>query len=194
MKPMTLAMRTLLLALLAGLASLTAHADAEEPWPGYSLNPGDLVYVLVWNEERLSKEVLVGPDGQINMPLLGDVQAGGRTLPELERAIGEGLTRFMNEPPTVSVSLRQIGGNKIYVLGKVNRPGEFPINRPTDVMQALAMAGGLNPFAAENRIQVLRRDASGEQKAIPFRYRDVRRGRSLDSNILLQSGDVIVVP
>ena len=91
------------------------------------------------------------------------------------------------------MSLRVLGGNRIYVVGKVNRPGEYPFSRPLDIMQSLSMAGGATPFAALNDIRILRRE-NGKQIAISFKYEEVERGRNLDQNILLKSGDTVVVP
>src|SRR5690606_6636375 len=145
------------LLLLLSLSSL-----AEDT---YLLNPGDVLRVFVWNEESLTQELLVRPDGYISMPLVGHIKAGGRTPGDVEAALTEQLSRYLKDKPTVTVSLQAISGNRIFVLGKVNRPGEYPIVRPTDVMQALSIAGGLNSFAAENNIVILRRDTDGSQEA-----------------------------
>lgn len=161
--------------------------------PSYKLNPGDILQIDVWNEESLTREIVILPDGYISFPLAGNVQVGGLTSVEAGTALAEALGKYLKDEPTVTVAVIQLAGNKIYVLGKVNRPGEFPINRPTDVMQALAMAGGLNTFASENNISVLRRNSSGEQMAMEFEYGEVKEGDELQSNILLQSGDVVVV-
>jgi polysaccharide biosynthesis/export protein len=93
----------------------------------------------------------------------------------------------------VTVSVKTANGNRVYVIGKVNHAGDFPLNRPIDVMQAISLAGGATPFADTNAIRVLRREGNRET-AIAFRYRDVERGRKLEQNILLQSGDTVVVP
>ena len=111
-----------------------------------------------------------------------------------EKALIEALGAYLKDAPSVTISPLQLLGNKIYVLGKVNRPGEYPINRPTDVMQALALAGGLNTFASEGRINVLRRNKAGVQTAMPFDYGDVKDGDELETNIVLKAGDVVVVP
>lgn len=170
-------------------AIFPAMADSS-----YQINPGDFLRVDIWNEESLTRDVLVRPDGYISFPLAGEIKVGGQTNTAGEQALAEGLGKFLKDTPAVTISVLDPRGYKIYVLGKVNRPGEYPINRPTDVMQALAMAGGLNAFAAENNISVLRRDESGEQSAIRFKYGQVKGGDKLQSNILLQSGDVVVVP
>jgi polysaccharide export outer membrane protein len=159
----------------------------------YLINAGDALEIFVWNEEELRREVIVRPDGFISLPLAGQIKAGGKTPDQLEQAIAEALGKYLKDAPQVTASVIQLGGNKIYVLGKVQRPGEFPMNRQTDIMQALALAGGLNQFAAENKIVVLRRDAIGPLHAIPFEYGEVKGGDDLETNILLQSGDVVVV-
>lgn len=161
--------------------------------PNYKINAGDALRVDIWNEESLSRELIVLPDGTINFPLAGTVKAGGHTPREVEKSLAEALNKYLKDKPTVTISVIELRGNIIYVLGKVNKAGAFTINRPIDVMQALAMAGGLNTFAAENDINVLRRDAGGQQMAIPFEYGEVKAGDKLETNILLQAGDVVVV-
>jgi polysaccharide export outer membrane protein len=159
----------------------------------YLINSGDVLEIFVWNEEELNKQVIVRPDGFISLPLAGQIEAGGKTPDQLEQAIAEALGKYLKDAPQVTASVIALDGNKIYVLGKVQRPGEFPMNRQTDIMQALALAGGLNQFAAENKIVVLRRDALGKLHATPFEYGEVKGGDDLETNILLQSGDVVVV-
>jgi polysaccharide export outer membrane protein len=181
--------RLILVLLLAVTSSFALAQNAP-----YRINAGDILLIFVWNEKDLSQELLVHPDGNIGLPLVGQLAAGGLTTEELQNNIVEGLGKFMKDKPSVAVSIKQTAGNKIYVLGKVNRPGDYPINRPTDIMQALAMAGGLNAFAAESSINVLHRTKDGTQKAIKFRYNDVKGGDELQSNVLLESGDVVVVP
>jgi polysaccharide export outer membrane protein len=93
----------------------------------------------------------------------------------------------------VTVSVKAPNGNRIFVIGKVARPGDFPLLRPVDVMQAISMAGGVTPFASTNGIRVLHRDGT-HQNSVRFRYNDVAKGRHLEQNILLQSGDTVIVP
>jgi len=167
---------------------------AEEPAvsSGYRLQPGDLLQVVVWKETDLQSEVLIRPDGGISFALAGDIQAAGRTTAEL-RAEMETRVRKLIPDAVVTVSVKAPNGNRVFVIGKVNRPGDFPLLRPTDVMQALSLAGGATPFASTDRIRVLHRDGS-RQTSMRFRYSDVARGRNLDQNILLQSGDTVIVP
>jgi polysaccharide biosynthesis/export protein len=194
-------MRTLLvpaLAIFAALTSFVAVADdaaaVSEPQARamYRIQPGDLLTISVWKEPDLQTDVLVRPDGGMSFPLAGDVAASGRSVEELRLELVRRLERFVPKP-VVTVAVRQIGGNRIYVLGNVNRPGEFPFSRPVDVMQALSLAGGTSSFAALNEIVILRRD-NGKLKAIRFRYAEVARGRDLAQNIQLESGDTVVVP
>jgi polysaccharide export outer membrane protein len=120
------------------------------------------------------------------------VDARGRTAAQLQQTVSERLAEYIASP-VVTVSIEEINGNKIYVIGQVNQPGEFVMNPTVNVMQALSMARGTTPFAALDEIFVLRNGPTG-QVALPFRYSAVIRGRNLEQNIQLQSGDVIVVP
>lgn len=159
---------------------------------GYQLQPGDILAVSVWKETELQAETLIRPDGRISFPLAGDLTAAGRTVEEI-RADLEGRLRVLVPDAVVTVTLKLNAGNRVYVIGKVQRPGDFPINRPTDVMQALSLAGGGTPFADMDSIKVLRREGP-RLIAIPFHYSAVERGRDLQQNIVLRSGDTVVVP
>ncbi|HTU65477.1 MAG TPA: polysaccharide biosynthesis/export family protein [Steroidobacteraceae bacterium] len=184
---------SLCLSALASVAAAdAAQTAAAESRPAYRLQPGDVVAVSVWKETDLQREVLVRPDGALSFPLAGEINVDGKTVEELRVALAERLKRFVPDP-VVTVAVKQIGGNRIYVLGKVLRPGEFPFSSPVDVMQALSLAGGATSFAQVNDIVILRRENSG-QRALPFRYGDVERGKNLQQNVLLQSGDTVVVP
>ena len=159
---------------------------------GYKIGAGDLLDISVWKEDTLKKEVLVRPDGGVSFPLVGDFQAAGKTAAQLQQEISTKLDKFIPDA-VVSVSLLKVNSNTIYVIGKVNKPGDYVAGSYVDVMQALSMAGGLTPFAAENDIKVLRREKNGEV-ALPFQYAQVKKGEKLDQNILLKGGDVVVVP
>jgi polysaccharide export outer membrane protein len=177
--------------LLAGMPALAAESTANSSGH-YLIQPGDLLQISVWKEKDLSQDVLVRPDGGLSFPLAGDLPASGHSVEELRLALTARLKGFIPDP-VVTVAVKQIGGNQIYVLGKVNRPGQFPFSTPVDVMQALSLAGGATPYAALNDIVILRRhDARVE--AIPFHYAQVERGKNLAQNILLLSGDTVVVP
>lgn len=184
--------RQFFMALVAVFAALIFAQAAQAQQSGYIVKPGDILEISVWKEPDLQRQVLVRPDGAFSFPLVGQVDARGRTVMELNKIVSERLSRYIADA-VVTISVQQINGNKIYVLGQVNKPGEFIVNPSVNVMQALSMAGGMTPFAASNDIIVLR-GQSKEQKAIPFRYADVVRGRNLEQNIELVAGDVVVVP
>jgi len=158
----------------------------------YTVKPGDMLSISVWKEPDLQRPALVRPDGSFSFPLVGEVDARGKTVADLNKTMGQRLAKFISDP-VVTVSIQEIKGNKVYVIGQVNKPGEFIMNPSVDVMQALSMAGGTTPFAALGDIVILRRTPTGKQ-ALPFRYNDIIRGKRLDQNIDLQSGDVVVVP
>ncbi len=173
-------------------APYSASHAAESDTDIYKLQPGDILQVSVWKEEDMSSPVVVRPDGRINFPLVGEVKASGNSVEDLRKLITEKLKKYIPDP-VVSVSIQQLSGNIVYVIGKVNRPGPFPIVRNVDVMQALSMAGGTATYAALNKIKILRRE-NGALTAIPFEYGDVEKGKNLEQNIILKAGDVVVVP
>jgi polysaccharide export outer membrane protein len=194
---------SILFIFLAGISSVLAAetAVARPAYAPYLLSTGDVLEVSVWKEDGLQKELLVRPDGNISFPLVGELQAGGKTVTQLQQTIAGQIKRFIPDP-VVTVSVLRIN-SKIFVVGKVKRPGEFIITQYADVMQALAMAGGLDPYAKPSDIKILRRvagaepamsAASGKEIAMDFEYDAVSKGKSLDQNIILQNGDVVVVP
>jgi len=159
----------------------------------YAVSPGDVLSISVWKEPDLQgNAVLVRPDGTLSFPLVGQLDARGKSVGEIQQIITEKLRKFISDP-VVTVSVTEIKGNKVYVIGQVTRPGDFVVNPRVDVMQALSMAGGTTPFASLGSIIILRRSA-GNQVAILFHYTDVIKGKDLSQNIELQSGDVVVVP
>lgn len=170
-----------------GTAGLSGAATSS-----YTLQPGDMLEVSVWKEKDLQREIVVRPDGGFSFPLVGEIQAAGKTVEQLRNELTESLREYIPKP-SVNVSVRQAQGYRFYVMGKVNRPGEFTAVRPVDVVQALSMAGGLNPYASANSIRILRRE-NGVENSIPFKYGQVEQGRNLEQNIILQSGDAVIVP
>lgn len=177
----------------ASAAPVTIADLPPEERERYTLHPGDVILVSVWREQDLTLELSVRPDGGISYPLAGDVQVAGLTIDQVRQEIAKRLEKFIPEPE-VSVIARTLLGNVIYVVGKVGRPGEFPLRGRVDVLQAIAIAGGGTTFAELDDIKVLRRDADGKQMAIEFDYEDVVQAKRLDQNIVLQPGDTVVVP
>jgi polysaccharide export outer membrane protein len=172
------------------LLSRIPFASGQEV--GYSVKPGDTLMISVWKEPDLQGDVLVTPDGAFAFPLVGQVDARGKTVTELQKIVSDKLRQYISEP-VVTVSVKDIKGNKVYVIGQVNRPGEFIVNPRVDVMQALSMAGGTTPFAALGSIIILRRSGA-QQEALRFDYTDLVKGRNLEQNIELRAGDIVVVP
>jgi polysaccharide export outer membrane protein len=158
----------------------------------YAVQPGDVLKVSVWKEPQLQDPILVRPDGGFSFPLVGEIDGRGKTVAQLQVIITQRLAKYISDP-VVSVSVTEIHGNKVYVIGQVAKPGEFIVNPRVDVMQALSMAGGMTAFASLSNIIILRRSGTA-QTALHFDYTDVAKGRKLDENIQLQSGDVVVVP
>ena len=158
----------------------------------YKIGPQDVLRIDVWKENEISRSVPVRPDGKISLPLLNDVQAAGRTSMELANTITEGLKKFINSPQ-VTVTVTEINSRRVYVTGEVTRPGAFPLLPNMTVLQALTSAGGFTQFARLKKIYVLRTE-DGKQVKHPFNYKDVVNGNRPEDNIVLQSGDTIVVP
>ena len=171
-----------------------AENSAEKPTitDGYLLNPGDELSISVWKDEALNRRVLVLPDGKISFPLVGFLDTKGKTASKVQELVAEKLTKFISNP-VVTIAVTNVNGNRIFVIGKVRTPGQYPVSGPVDVMQALSLAGGLNSFAAGDDIRILRRSGKAQQ-AIRFEYSSVSKGSDLDSNIILKSGDAVVVP
>jgi polysaccharide biosynthesis/export protein len=159
----------------------------------YRVNAGDTLEISVWREEDLQREVHVRPDGAFSFPLAGELMAHGRTVTQIRQELEQRLARYIPDL-VVTVTVTEVNGNQIFVIGQVNQPGRFVMNPALDVMQALSLAGGMTPFASARDVRILRRNGNGQQEAISFDYNRVLQGRSLDQNIVLRSGDVVVVP
>lgn len=181
------------------LLSVQAFAEPDPEKDGqaavsesYQIGPGDMLNISVWKEEDMQLDVLVTPDGGFTFPLSGEIKASGLTTKALADVLVEKLTRYIPNPNVTVRVLRSVS-NKVYVIGKVNRPGEFTATGYMDVLQALTMAGGLTPYADSDDIKILRRTESGNM-VMEFDYDEVVSGERLDMNILLKAGDTVVVP
>jgi len=173
-------------------ASLPINAQEAGLTP-YTINPGDVLSVTVWKEEDLQRQVLVRPDGAFSFPLAGEIQATGKSVEDVRNQLVERLSDYIPDP-VVTVATESIQGNRVYVIGQVNRPGEFIASARIDVVQALSIAGGFTPFAQKNDVRILRRNSAGVLDDLAFRYGEVEKGRNLSQNLILQPGDVIIVP
>jgi len=173
-------------------ALVPGWAAAQGAAADYKLHAGDKIEVSVWKEIDLQRKVTVRPDGRFTFPLTGDVQAVGRSPDEVRGDIEARLKRYIPEP-VVTVTVEEVAGNRVYVIGQVTKPGMMVMNPELNVLQALSLAGGTTAFAKLDSISVIR-GTGAAQRNIPFRYSQVVEGKSLDQNIILESGDVVVVP
>ena len=154
----------------------------------YVIGAEDVLAISVWHEQELTRQVIVRPDGKITLPLVNELTAAGLTAAQLSEAIGQALLKYMNAPE-VNVSVQQVNSKKYYIQGEVLKPGPYPLVVPTTIMEGLANAGGFRDFANTRKIAILR----GTQR-LKFNYKDVRSGKRLEQNVLLQPGDQIIVP
>jgi len=191
---------------LLALAAPTLPAAAAPPGAGtpepapqavgggaseYRIGIEDLLAISVWRDPDLTREVPVRPDGRISLPLLQDVDAAGKTPRELGEELERRLKEFLSSP-SVTVIVREVNSLKAYFLGEVEEPGPVLLRSPVRLLQGIAMVGGLTEFGGRNGIIVYRKTASGE-KVIELSYRDLVTGKKPDDNLLLESGDTVVV-
>jgi polysaccharide export outer membrane protein len=184
--------------LLAFLVMLPAIPPALAQSAGYRIQPGDQLAITVLEDDTLNRQLLVLPDGTISVPLAGTIPAGGRSVESVESAIADRLASNFAVRPSVFVSVVAVdetyGTFPIYVMGQVVTPGLVEVEPGTTMLQAIALAGGLDRFAATKRIQLRRTDSSGQERLYIFNYKAVERGGAIQSMITLREGDVLIVP
>ena len=159
----------------------------------FVIGAGDVLSINVWKEEGLSRVIPVRSDGRISLPLVGELQASGRTPKQLETELRTKLKDYVSEPE-VTVIVQEIKSQKFNVLGMVMKPGSYALTNPTTILDAIALAGGFRDFAKQKAIYVLRQAADGSQTRLPFNYKEVVKGQNSAQNVTLQSNDTIVVP
>ena len=159
----------------------------------YRIIPGDVLQINVWKEDGLDQEILVLPDGTITFRLAGTFSVRDMTPEAVQATIKDRLKQYIPDA-TVTVSVKAALGHTVSVIGQVTKPGEFIMGHGLTVMQALSQAGGLTPYADEGDVLVLRRNNEGVETSIAVPYDDISRGRHLDQDIVLEPGDVVVVP
>jgi len=175
--------------LLAGL-----QASAQPAAPGYTLHPGDKLIVGVYDDPKLlPQEITVTPDGSITYPMVGELAVGGKTTGQVRLELESKLKKFISEPIAI-VLVTDTKGNVAYVVGQVNKPGQIVMNPSINVLQAISMSGGANPYAKLDSIIVIRTAPGGVQRVLQFKYGQVAAGKDLQQNVQLESGDVVVVP
>lgn len=182
----------MMFAVLLGAAAAAASA-ADQGSAGYKLHAGDSIVVGLYDDEKLpAREIVIAPDGTFAFPIIGEVQTHGKTTAQVRAEMEKRLTKYVAEP-VVTLAVTQVKGNVAYVVGQVNKPGQLIMNPSLNILQAISMAGGTNPYAKLDNIIVIR-SSGGNQQVLPFRYGVVSTGKGLEQNIELESGDVVVVP
>ncbi len=189
-KVVFLSLLAFVLAGCLGPVNVTTIPDSQVS--GYKIGPEDILKISVWGDEELSPEVIVRPDGKISMPLVGEIQASGRTTEEIRQEIEDKVKTYVPDSP-VTVMLLEIKSPKVYVSGKVKRPGMYIMVHPMTITQALALAGGFDTFAEKTHV-LLVRDQDGKQLTHEYDFDEVSRGIDLEQNIMLKPNDTIVVP
>jgi polysaccharide export outer membrane protein len=182
------------IALAAGTAAAvqpqSAEPAAQPAAPAeYTIGPADVLQIIVWKEPDLTRDVTVRFDGMVTVPLLGDVVAAGQTPAQLAATLVKGLGRFV-EVPRVTVAVAQAKSARFYVVGQVQKSGEFELAGPTTVLQALALAGGFKDFAKTDSIVIVRKN----QSVAAVNYKRIADGKDVSQNVLLSPGDTILVP
>lgn len=159
---------------------------------GYHVGAEDVLQIFVWGDETLTQQVMVRPDGYISLPLIGEVLCLGRTVEDIRNEVDRRYKQFISDTP-VSIMIVELNSPKVYVIGKVNRPGVYLMPHPMTVTQALALAGGFNPFAEEGNV-LLVRGLGPDQRVYEYDYNDISLGKEMHQNVLLRPNDTIVVP
>jgi polysaccharide biosynthesis/export protein len=170
----------------------TVQAPIAAPPADYVIGPEDVLGVVFWREPEISGDVTVRPDGQITLPLIGEMSADGLRPDQLRAQIQKAAAKFVTDA-NVAVVIRQINSRKVFITGRVTTPGTFSLVGPRTVMQIIALAGGLNEYADAKNITVIR-NRNGKALSFKFNYKDVARGKNLEQNIQLEPGDTVVVP
>lgn len=178
---------------VAGTSEASAKAAGAPANSGYIIGPEDILAINVWKEPDISRSVPVRSDGAISLPLVGEVQAGGKTTVELEQEITAKLRTYISEP-VVAVMVEEMRSKRFNVLGQVAKPGSYLLTSNTTVLDAIALAGGFRDFAKQKSIYVLRKNPDGSETRLPFNYKDAVKGKNVEQNVKLLPRDSVVVP
>jgi len=177
----------------ASLPQSAETAGQSAPQADYRIGDDDLLEINVWNEPDLKQSLPVRSDGRITLPLIGEIQAAGETPSQLQAAIASKLKAYITHPD-VTVMVLEMNSRKFNVLGRVAKPGSYPLTATTTVLDAIAEAGGFQDFAKEKDIYILRKNSEGRETRIPFNYKAVIKGKDAEENVVLQPHDTVVVP
>jgi polysaccharide biosynthesis/export protein len=159
---------------------------------GYVIGPEDVLTIVVWREKDMTTDAVVRPDGKITLPLLNDLTAAGLTPDQLRAAIEKAASKYMAEP-NATVIVKAINSRKVHILGNVGKAGTYPLTGDMTVLQLIASAGGLQEYADEKHITVMRKE-DGKDRVFKFNYKDVIHQKKLQQNIVLKPGDTVIVP
>ncbi len=177
---------------LPSAAELDRHALSRES--DYRIGAGDVLAITVWREPELSlPEVVVRSDGRISVPLIDEIDVQGMTPMELKKEVTERLVEYV-KMPHVTVVVRQINSQLIFVIGEVKREGPIALRRDMRVVDALSTAGGFTAFAGRANVKLIREQNGSGPVEFVFDYMEFVRGENLEQNVLLLPGDRIVVP
>ena len=185
-------MKAIIFCIIICLMVTVSYSSSSAADNFYLIGPGDVLEISVWNEPDLTKKLAVPPDGVISFPLINPIKVTNLTITALKKVVTQRLSEYIPDA-TVTVMLLAINSMKAYVIGKVKQAGEYPITMETTVLQILAKAGGLTPFASDGNIKILRQK-NKKIINIPFDYGEVEKGKNLEQNIILEAGDVVLVP
>ena len=174
-------------------ADAPATGASSVPLPaGYVIGAEDVLSVVFWRDKDMSADVVVRPDGKISLPLLNDVDAAGLTPDQLRAQLVKAAAKYV-EDPNATVVVKEIHSRKVFITGNVAKPGTFPLIGDMNVMQLIAMAGGLVEYADSKNIMIMRNDG-GRQQSFKFNYKDVTKQKNVEQNIVLKPSDTIIVP
>ncbi len=187
MKPVSTAMLSLIF-LFACAFSFASSCFADD----YKIAPADVLEISIWGEQDLTRQLVVRPDGKVSFPLIGDIEVAGKTTAQIKSLVEKKIKAYIPSA-SATVIVSQLGSLQYYVIGKVAKPGMFNVSRKLSVLQALALAGGLTTFADEDGISIIRY-RKGKVLHLPFNYNEVKKGKNLQQDILLERGDVVLVP
>lgn len=187
-----MAMSFVLIVLAGNVSAGQDVTSATETQAEYVIGLGDQLQIMVWKEPELTQAMSVRIDGRISLPLIGDVEAAGKTIRDLKKILEVKYATVIAEP-AVSVMLVQSKSWRYYIIGKVAQPGEFPIDFPITVLQAIAKSGGFQEWAKTDKISIVRREG-GRETISSFNYEALVNGQNLEQNALVKPGDTIIIP
>ena len=167
--------------------------NAQKASADYTIGPSDVLAINVWKDTELTRTVTVRPDGKISLPLAGELEVSGLTALQVQRLIVQRLTEYISNPQ-VTVIVQEVKSQAYLVMGKVAKPGEYELGKPTTVLEAIAGAGGFLEFAKSSKVYIIRRQDGGPSETLHFDYKKVIKGKNPEQNVELKNGDTIVVP